>query len=185
MLIEVTDKGKKVVAIRLPLWMLKSRLIGNILKKGFNSKYRRKEGSVKPQAQDFEKTNFRKKNATLQSTTISAEQKATDFVCQSCSADIDGASVECTPSVCDTAVTKKGEAHLSLASDGGNSLSDNSSDKQNQQLSAKKNNSQFTFTRSQQIALYKAIKNYIRTVGHFNLVEVESDGGATRVIVRV
>lgn len=197
MLIEVTDKGKKVVAIRLPLWMLKSRLIGNILKKGFNSKYRRKEGSVKPQAQDFEKTNFRKKNATLQSTTISAEeiapdcvekdalQKATDFVCQSCSADIDGASVECTPSVCDTAITKNGEAHLSLASDGENSLSDNSSAKQNQQLSAKKNNSQFTFTRSQQIALYKAIKNYIRTVGHFNLVEVESDGGATRVIVRV
>lgn len=65
MLIEVTDKGKKVVAIRLPLWMLKSRLIGNILKKGFNSKYRRKEGSVKPQAQDFEKTNFREKNATF------------------------------------------------------------------------------------------------------------------------
>lgn len=60
--------------------MLKSRLLGNILKKGFNSKYRRKEGSVKPQAQDFEKTNFREKNATLQSTTISAEEIAPDCV---------------------------------------------------------------------------------------------------------
>ena len=197
MLIEVTDSGKKVVAIRLPLWMMKSRLIGINLKKGFNYKNRRKERSVKPQAQDFEKTNFREKNATLQSTTFSAEetapdcvgkdalQKATDFVCQSCHVDTDGASVECTPSVCDTAITKNGEAHLSLADDGGNSLSDNGAAKQNQQLSAKKNNSQFTLTRSQQIALYKAIKNCIRTVGHFNLVEVESDGGATREIVRV
>ena len=93
--------------------------------------------------------------------------------------------MERVQTVVDTGMTIKGEAHLSLAAEGEDGLADNSSAKQNQQLSAKKNNSQFTFTRSQQIALYKAIKNYIRTVGHFNLVEVESDGGATRVIVRV